>query len=344
MRRARVGVQGEFLRQFEFEVERELRETDTPWRDVFLNWQPIREFQIRGGKFKMPFGMEQLTPPMDLNFVYRAMISNQLVPARETGTMVHGRFFGRGLQYAAGWFRADGENSRNDNVATGQRTLAARVIGRPLRLLNRRGLLRTAEFGMAATDCPLPDGLNALRGRTSFRETFFPRYFVRGRRLRLGTEFNWQPGPFGLFAELMHVRDNRFGQSLRATDLPDLIYRGWYVAGTWLVTGERKYEGVEPRKAFLTGRGMGAIEIAVRAEAVRLGSAQHIGTPSRSSRASNILGSSDRAWTFGLNWYVNHWTKIQGNAIRDTIEDVQRSPLPGHTLFWSRIVRIQVSI
>jgi phosphate-selective porin OprO/OprP len=340
LNRARVGIQGEFLGQFEYEVERELTDPENPWRDVFLNWQPRREFQIRGGKFKVPFGMEQLTGPTNLNFVYRALISNLIAPGRDRGAVVRGRFFGRGLEYAAGWFLHDGENSINPG-----RLLVARVFGRPLRLLDRRGFARNVEIGIAATDSPVSTAdLTSLRGRTSFRETFFPRYFVQGRRLRLGTELNWEPGPFGIYAEFMHARDQRLGQGLRGNDISDLITRGWYVAGTWLITGEDKYDGINVRKEFLSGGGIGALEFAVRYEAIRFGSAEHPGLPSRSTRAANILSDSNRLVTFGFNWYVNRWVKIQANGIHERLEDPQRSPMFGRTLFWSRVVRIQASI
>jgi hypothetical protein len=220
-----------------------------------------------------------------------------------------------------------------------------RVFGRPLRLLDRRGFARNVEIGIAATDSPVAAAdMISLRGRTTFRETFFPRYFVQGRRFRLGTELNWEPGPFGIYGEFMHLSEQRRGQGLRGNDIPDLITRGWYIAGTWVATGEDKYEGIRPKKNFLTGGGLGAVELAVRWECMRIGSAEHPGAPSRSTRAANVLGASDRALAFGINWYLNRWVKIQGNGIRERLEDPQRSPIFGRTLFWTRVVRIQASL
>jgi phosphate-selective porin len=137
------------------------------------------------------------------------------------------------------------------------------------------------------------------------------------------------------------MQDQRLGQSIRAADLPNLIYRGWYVSGTWLVTGENKSEGVEPKKAFLQKGGIGAVELAARYDVLRFGSSEHTGVPSRSPRAANILGNSDRAWTIGLNWYLNRWIKIQVNGIREKIEDLQRSPILGQDRYWVRLCRLQ---
>ena len=32
-----------------------------PWRDVYLNYRRFKEAEFRGGKFKVPFGLDQLT-------------------------------------------------------------------------------------------------------------------------------------------------------------------------------------------------------------------------------------------------------------------------------------------
>jgi hypothetical protein len=42
-----------------------------------------------------------------------------------------------------------------------------------------------------------------------------------------------------------------------------------------------------------------------------------------------------------VNWYVNPWIKIQLNAIRELLEDPDRSPVAGRDVFWTRVVRLQ---
>jgi len=91
----------------------------------------------------------------------------------------------------------------------------------------------------------------------------------------------------------------------------------------------------------LFDRGLGAVELAGRYDAIRFGSAEHLGRPSRSPRAANILSASDRAWTLGINWYWNRFFKVQLNAIRDRLEDAGRTPLPGEAVYWMRVVRVQ---
>ena len=66
---------------------------------------------------------------------------------------------------------------------------------RPLRLTAATGATREMEVAVAVTASEVPDGLNSLRGRTSFAEQFFAPVYVNGRRFRLGLDADWRPGP-----------------------------------------------------------------------------------------------------------------------------------------------------
>lgn len=370
LHRVRVGIQGRFLRDFEFQVERELnneisrafriQEETTPdlWQDVFVNYRHFRRAQLQVGRFKIPFSQEQLTGPSNLDFVNRAHLAKQLAPGRSQGVMLHGRFFERGLNYEAGVFRTDGDNAEVTEVIdeaghethrrTGVRTFAGRLTGAPLRLapvpVVFKNVFKDVQIGVAFTSTSVPEGLYGLRGRTFSKETFFRHGFVRGERRRLGSEFRWTPGPFSLKSEFVHVQEERKQQGTRGEDLPNLVARGWYVSGSWILTGQKYDERDEPKKGFLFDRGLGAVELAARYDAIRFGSAEHPGRPSRSPRGANILSASDRAWTLGVNWYWNRFFKIQLNAVREKLDDAGRTPLPGEAVYWMRIVRVQFAL
>jgi phosphate-selective porin len=351
--RRRFGVEGEFLRHFEYEIEREFRDTDPRWRDFFVNFNYLRRFQVRGGRFKIPFSLDQLTPPMSLDFVYRSRLGDQLAPGRATGLQVHGRLFDRRFRYQAGLFRADGDNARFDQVLpeggelempSGLRTVAGRLTGAPQRFLPSPKLLDTLELGLSVASSNVPEGMRSLRLRSFGRESLTERFFVKGERTRVGMDFVWAPGPFGLKGEYAGVKEQRLGQSLFGLDLSDYLSRAWYVSGTWCITGERKADGLEPKRELISGRGIGALELAARFEVIRFGSAQNAGRPARNTRADNVTRQSDRAWTFGVNWYLNRWSKIQLNGVREKFEDVlsPRNPISGRNRYWMRVVRIQL--
>jgi phosphate-selective porin len=348
-RRRRVGIEGNFLRDFQYELDVEIGEglglarTSGFLRDLTLNYRRFEHVELMGGRFKMPFSRDELTGPMNLNFVYRSRAATAIAPSREWGGMAHGRFLRSALRYEAGVFRDDGDNSWDgDNNPTAGATLASRLRVQPRRLFSLPGAFRTLEAGAAFTTGRInePDGLS-LRSRSASNERVFSRIPVQGRRLRHGFEAVWEPGPFLLQGEWMQAREQRLKQSIRQQDLPDLLSTGWYVQGTWVVTGERKDGGVEPRRPIkFTQWGYGAWEMAVRREGVEFRSDTDQGVPSRSPRAFRLQESSNQAWTFGVNWYWNRYIKLQGNLIREDLLPFNRPDVsPG--IHWTKVFRIQ---
>jgi phosphate-selective porin OprO/OprP len=342
--RRRLGVEGEIKNIVEFQVERELASGDA-WRDVYANYKQFDAVQVQGGKFKIPFSLDENTSATNLDFIYRSRIAAFLAPGRDRGVMVHGRLAKRILRYELGLFDRDGRNARTrdpERVSGGQ-AIAGRVRVEPFR--RSKTVMRELEAGVAFTGSDVEEGFPALRGRTALDAAFFkPEYLVSGRRRRLGVEAQWRPGPFSLKSEYIRVSSERRGLSVEDTDLSPLISNGWYVSGTWAITGEKKASGLDtPRKPILRG-GFGAVEVAARVERLAFTSGAAGEAPSTSPRADVILGNGDRALTFGVSWYLNRWLKVQGNVIRESIDDPAQGPLPVQGTFWSRVLRLQLSI
>jgi phosphate-selective porin len=109
-----------------------------------------------------------------------------------------------------------------------------------------------------------------------------------------------------------------------------------------VVTGENRTGGVNPKRPLLQG-GFGAIEVAARYDKLRFSSAgSPQEPPSRSPRAANIAANADRAWTLGVNWYVNRWVKIRFNAINETLDDPLLGPAPGYSSMWTMVTQFGV--
>jgi len=348
-RRARVAIEGRIYDDLEYELDRDLRDDKRPWRDVFLNYRKFRAAEVQGGKFKVPFSLDQLTSVFSNSFVSRSLIGTQLAPGRDRGVMVHGRLAGDRVRYRGGWFKHDGDNTlfteeleENEFVEKPpvNNTIAGRVDLTPWE--QTKGLRRRLQIGINATSGELDDGLFGMRGRTVGGYTFFAPMYVGGRRMRFGMDGLWTPGPFSVVAEYNRVTDQRNRQGLGDVDLPDVIAEGWYLAGTWALTGERKSGGIDrPRHPIFQG-GAGGVEIAARFEEMRFSSAGTGGEdPFTNPRAANILPNRDRAITLGVNWYLNEFARVLFNAVRETIQDPVRSPLADRTRFWTGVVRLQ---
>jgi len=344
LHRRRAGIEGTLFERVTFQIERELRKRG-PWRDLYANVEVVEAFEVRAGKFKMPFGLEQTTSTTDLDFVNRTLGSDALTPAREVGVMAHGRM-GSLLDYEAGLFRNDGENARltepafllPDEVPTERsRSVAARLVTTPW----GRGGGSRPRIGVALTSSSSPEGLNSLRGRSTYDTVFAPRVYVRGNRLRTGLEGEWNPGALGFRGEYIRVTQERLGQGLGDVDLSDYIGRSWYVSAAWVITGEEKAGGVRPRRSLFQD-GFGAIEVATRFEALGFRSGSTEGPAFANPRADHVASNEARVWTAGVNWFPNRWVRLQGNAVRETFEDANRTPVPGDSTFWSGILRMQV--
>jgi len=119
-----------------------------------------------------------------------------------------------------------------------------------------------------------------------------------------------------------------------------MVARGWYGSGTWVVTGERKGDGIRPRKPLFDG-GIGAVEVGSRLEALSFGSISHEGPAFRNPRAAHIAENKEWVWTTGVTWFPNRWVKIQANSIREYITDPLRTPVAGQQTYWSGVVRLQ---
>ena len=353
IQRARIGVDGEFLDHFRFNIERELTERELEgevegsrrseaWKDVYLQVDYTDAARVRVGKFKIPFSLEQLTSISDLDFPYRSMGASYIAPARDVGVMVTGRFFDEKLTYAGGVFRHDGDNARSRNALGADETGAVRVTVAPFRRPGESALDQL-EIGTAftvsalANDAQLPNG---LRGRTLMSHyVFFEPVFVNGRRHRYEIDADWHWESVGARAEFLESRDTRDGQGLLDNDLPPARARSWYVSGAYVITGEEKNWPVTPR-AEVTRGGWGAVEIVARYERLWFDSAGGTDEPFRHPRAETILPAGNRALSTGVNWYLNRWVKLQLHGIREELEDPERNPRPDGAPFWSTIFRV----
>lgn len=346
-RTRRGGLNGEIGDHVEFQIERDLNE-DGRWRDVFVNWRTFRQAEIMAGRFKVPFGHEQLIGSTDIDFAYRTLVSSIIPPARDKGVMVHGRFLQRGFTYQVGVFEGDGDNGRLEEAQfTRPETrakgigpsFAARVTATPLRPLAET--FEDLRIGAAYGAADVPEGLNSLRGEAVWGEDFVEPVYVNGRRQRYGAEFVYTPGPVGLTAEWMQTREERTGQGLGDVDLSDFIGTGWYASATWLVTGEDKDSFNGPRRPLFT-EGVGAIEIGARYEKLQFESASKVDEPFSNPRADNYLMNSDSVWTIGVNWFPNRWVRLLVNGIHEHFTDPDRTPVTGTTDFWSGVMRVQI--
>jgi len=70
---AQIALESGGMLRAEFHAlaQADWRDFSTPWRDAFLNAVVGRTLEVRGGRFKIPFSLDQLTGAAELDFAYR---------------------------------------------------------------------------------------------------------------------------------------------------------------------------------------------------------------------------------------------------------------------------------
>jgi len=356
--RNRFGIKGYVTKKIEYEVEHEFTEhelTDkdiesgiTPksqWKDVYLNFRYMKTAQIQVGKFKVPFGLDELTGVTHNDFVYRSLGANYLAPGRDIGAAVHGSIWKHGFEYATGIFEHDGDNAKSKKIQGGDTTFAARVNGTPFRRLSSSsiGAIQVGSAFALSKVSDDPARPNGLRGRTIMtQDDFYESVYVNGNRRRWEADMDWTAGPASARSEYTWVSDSRLAQGIGDQDLPNARAQSWYASGTYVVTGENKRRPLKAAEPFAQG-GIGAVELAIRVERMWFDSAPvgQDSTPLRNPRAETIYLTGDQALTLGVSWTLNRFVKIQFNGIREHLEDPQRNPVPNTDAFWSRVLRFQ---
>ncbi len=144
----------------------------------------------------------------------------------------------------------------------------------------------------------------------------------------LGLEFGAQRRNLYLQAEYFDIAVER-----RASALPDPDFSGWYVQGSWILTGESRqysagtagFDGPKPAKPFSPKDGnWGAWELGLRYSVLDLNYREN-DLPALGS----IRGGEQEILSVGLNWYLN-----PGVAMQFTWRNVQvERASPGGTAF-----------
>lgn len=135
IRRARLGVQGQWKEPVSFKLEADFGNNSLSGKsgysaqitDVYATYSSSRAFNVRLGQFKTPFGYEQLTSDTKVLTIERSLPNDRLTVGRQVGLGVFGEILEGKLTYSTGVFNGNGANNGlndNDNFLS-----AARISG-----------------------------------------------------------------------------------------------------------------------------------------------------------------------------------------------------------------------
>jgi len=297
IRRIRTVLQGRLARHYEFKIEYDFGRGKQALTDGYLNLAHIEEAQVRMGKFKVPFSVEELTSSNSIRFVERSIVSRAFAPSRKIGVAIHGKAGAFG--YQAGVF--DGSETGNF-IYAGRATFDA---GSGVTL----GANAFHEHNRGAD-------LNDTSYSTELATKFF-RYAAGtvsdGSRTSYGFDISYWGTPLGLVAEYIASRQD----ASLGSDNRKLTNDGWLLQGSYVLTGENATAGgVTPKKNFDPANGgWGALELAARYAVLDADSSAFptFATPASTDKAT--------VQTAGLNWYLNRNFRVMLNYVYSEFDE-----------------------
>jgi phosphate-selective porin OprO/OprP len=339
-RRVRLGIEGKAFGDFEYNFTYDFGgsgvEEGGKLNAAWIQYNGLGRTRIRMGAFAPVTGLEDAASNTSALFAERASVA-------ETVRGLAGGDARTAIALSGGGDRWTASAVLTGNVA-GTTTFdeQAGFIGRvtyvPFKgddALIHLGLNSNLVLSPAATGPGVPGG-----APTTLRLRDRPELRVDGVRLvdtgnidadgltAVGAEF-------GALYRSLYVQAEYFDISLerRKSLLPDPEFSGWYVQGSWILTGESRrysaanagFDGPRPTRPFNLREGTwGAWELAIRYSTLDLNYLENA-----LSAAGSVRGGEQDILSVGLNWYVNNGVTLQA-AYRSVSVD-RRSP--GGTAF-----------
>lgn len=314
-RRIRPSLEGGWGSLVAFRLTPEFAGDSTTIVDAYVDLKFDPRATVRIGKVKGPVGLERLQSASAIALVERGF-PTELAPNRDLGVQLQGDLFSNRLNYVVGVYNGapDGRDASTTNVDNAFE-YAGRVFWEPFR--NSANAWSGLGVGVAASvGETFGAGNNVLpRYRTPGQVQFFgygANVVGDGLRRRFSPQGYYYGGRFGLLGEyITSEQEVRVASGVGAGRRKHLEHEAWQLTGSVVLTGEdASFRGVaKPNRPFTVGgEGWGAFELVGRYGELSLDDATFplFANPATSARAS-------RAWTLGLNWYLNSNLKLVAN-------------------------------
>ena len=341
-RRARLGVEGTFNSKFNYRLLLELggSGTEGPTRinDAWIAYTGLAPFTFQLGAFSPPSNMDDSLSPEDQVFIERAS-SAEL--SRTLGG-ADGRL-GLGV-------RASGKRYMSSLTFTTRTVNDAEVFDSQFAAVGRAGgLIATHDhfnvhLGASATWVFSPPDLgsgNTPRHALRLRD----RPEIRVDSVRLidtgaidAAHANAYGVEFGANWKNFYLQGENFWFDIDRRDpaLEDPAFGGYYLQGSWLLTGESRrynpttgsFQNPRPQSPFARDGGWGAFELAARFSHTDLDF--NAGVAGSAPLAGAVRGGEQDVLALGLNWYLNPNFRLLFNYLMIDVERLNPAG-PGNT-------------
>jgi len=313
LRRARLGVQGTVWGDVDYILEADFANDSVSMKDAYFKYTGWgKHFAVQIGNFKTFNSLEHLTSSNYIEFLERASFVEAFGLDRQLGIgallsdkhyTVSAGLFGPTTGNEETWFR---------DVKTGSARATFAPINEDGHVLHFGGSWR---YRAGATE---------NRSNVAVANDQFFRYRARGADLHLANRFIATPQIFdrdtfwGLEAAYVHGPWSIQGEYTQLHgdvsplfNGPDSTYRGWYVEGSWFLTGETRpykngaFDRVKVLNPVFEG-GHGAWQLAARYDVLNLGD-------NATLIPTCTMCGEQKTWQLGVNWYLNDNARLMFN-------------------------------
>ena len=350
VRRARIGLKGYVFKDVSYEVVGNLVGSDTNTVDTaWINFGQFKAAQLRFGRSKQPFNLEELTSSNNIDFLERSYV-NQLSPGKKHSISLHGDPI-KGVNYGLSVFQegfSEATNETGDGKQYAARIAvdAAHLAGIPNAVLHFGA---AATNGKYATTPATSSQTSSAASSTQTRATIVGfRTDARGltniyraqlagdpigtavysglsntvaevdRELR-GLEFAGAYGPFKLQTEW--ATSDIDARHRNTASFVSGKVKASYAAFVWNITGENwapayksgAFGAITPNSNFDMNGGKGAWQAGVRFSKYDATNIQ-VGTGTSAAGTAREQNSDKaKTMTVGLNWILNPNTRVMFN-------------------------------
>jgi phosphate-selective porin OprO/OprP len=324
-RRARIGLEGKVFGDFDYSLIYEFggggQEDGGRVQDLWIQYSGLKPFRFKVGAFAPPTGLADAGSTNGSAFLERGS-SSEIVRGLaggdgRTGAAVYanGERWFASLAYTGATVTTPGGGAAAQNYDE-QSAVLGRVTYVPI-----KGLDYLVHVGANSTFIinPPDAGPDVASNRSALRLRDRPELRLDGTRLidtgninaeglnTWGLELAAQWRNFTVQSEYNHIKIERANSSL-----PDPDFSGWYVEGSYFLTGEARrynpltagFDAPKIEKIFNPKEGTwGAFEVALRYSTVDL---NYNAGSSGATPVGGIRGGQQDIWSVGLNWYPNN--------------------------------------
>jgi phosphate-selective porin OprO/OprP len=334
-RRARFGVEGFFNRDFSYRLTMELggagTETQGRINDAWISYTGLAPFTFQIGAFTPPTNLDDGTSADDTTFLERG-----------SATEISRSLGGADGRIGIGT-RANGTRWMSALSFTGRTIADAEVYDAQQAILGRAAFLAltSADYnvhvGVAGTYVvrPADQGIDATGARYPIRLRDRPELRVDSTRL-IDTGNIDASHAYAASVELAgnwrnfqaQAENFWFGVDRKNSTASDPQFGGYYVQGSWLITGESRryvmangaYQAPRPRAPFSGSGGTGALELALRFSRADFNFEE--GAVGTAPTANAVRGGKQDIWTVGVNWYATPNVKFMFNYLRVDVDRI----------------------